>query len=250
MKHKYSIIRGSIVLFFLIFLQDTVMSQVSLPERRRWALTGRFGIMSNNADFGAILKPKMEDGSEWKVNTYFAAAPELVLGFDAVRFRSFDICMHLSALVAQPELMAEGPADKFRVGLAQMGMARMTITFSVNSDGYKMFSLPYHSNHEALLGITGALMYGLNTETTQAARDTLGITAIHGEEFTKALGVYFGWNWRLGNSGWVLGLSGSLMWSLEKKKLFSIETGENSNYESGSIEMAPRLFSAGLGYHF
>jgi hypothetical protein len=112
-----------------------------------------------------------------------------------------------------------------------------------------MFELPYHSNKEAVLGICGMIIRTEKTKLTTYAVDTLKIKKITGE-YSQALGVTFGWNWRLGESGWVMGINGALMFVLNKSYLVEIETDESSPNSSGKIEIAPRILTAGIGYRF
>ena len=79
--------------------------------------------------------------------------------------------------------------------------------------------------------------------------DTLDLKMINGNT-CRAIGFHMGWNWRLGQSPWVFGVSGSIMWKLRKNYLINFETNETSKYTSGTMPFEPRLITAGFGYHF
>ena len=78
---------------------------------------------------------------------------------------------------------------------------------------------------------------------------TVMIKKITGD-YCQALGVTFGWNWRLGESGWVLGINGAVMFVINKSHLAKIEMEDESKYKGDYLDFAPRLITAGLGYHF
>ncbi|MFM9026664.1 MAG: hypothetical protein ACKOQ6_01540, partial [Bacteroidota bacterium] len=84
---------------------------------------------------------------------------------------------------------------------------------------------------------------------TKEATDSLGITELNGNT-CRALGVYIGWNWRLGQSGWVFGISGSVMWEWRKNYLINFETTDEAKFTSGTLPFAPRQITGGFGYHF
>ena len=106
--------------------------------------------------------------------------------------------------------------------MTQIEIAKATVAFSFNgSDPYTMFELPYHSNKEAVLGVTGMIIRTQNTKLTSYATDSLGIKEISGD-YCQALGVNFGWNWRLGQSGWVLGINGAVMFVINKSHLVDV----------------------------
>ncbi len=243
-------------IFYIIFCSigilsaGTLTAQVTIPERSPFSFTVRGGMISNNGDLAAQIRLKTDYHSTWAVNTYYAAAGEAVLGIDVFRLRTTDIVLHLSALGAEPELRAKSPTGDYKVADSQLGLARAAITFSFNSDNYKMFGMPWHTNHEAILGITGSFMYATNIELSSFAKDTLGISAIKGDQPVKSLGVTFGWNWRIADSGWVFGLNGSILWFADAKPLLEIETGEASLYNPDHLTLAPRILEAGIGYHF
>ena len=93
-------------------------------------------------------------------------------------------------------------------------------------------------------------MYATNFELSNFAKDTLGITSIKGDKAVKSLGVTFGWNWRIADSGWVIGLNGSILWFADENPLLKFETGEASLYDPDKLTFAPRILQAGIGYHF
>ncbi|MBP6334436.1 MAG: hypothetical protein KA444_03110 [Bacteroidia bacterium] len=238
------------IVVFLVCFTKIINAQVSVPERSPIFFGVRGGMISNNGDLAAQIRLKTDYDHTWAVNTYYAAAAEAVLGIDVVRLRTTDIVLHISALAAEPELRAKRESGDYRVANSQLGIARAAITFSFNNDNYKMFGMPWHTNHEAILGITGSFMYSTNIELSNFAKDTLGIESIKGDEAVKSLGVTFGWNWRIADSGWVIGLHGSILWFADDKPLLTIETGEASLYNSDKLTMAPRILQAGIGYHF
>ena len=239
----------SIVLF--LSLQSLFVSaQVSIPERSPIAFGVRGGLISNNGDLASQFRLKTEYNSTWSVNTFYATAVEAVLGIDMVRLRTTDIVLHISALGAEPELRAKSETGDHKVADSQLGIARASITFSFNNDNYKMFGMPWHTNHEAILGVTGSFMYSTNFELSQFAKDTLGIVSIDGDRAVKSLGITFGWNWRIADSGWVIGLNGSILWFADENPLMKFNTGEASLYTAGKLTFAPRILQAGIGYHF
>jgi hypothetical protein len=206
--------------------------------------------MSNNHDQAAELLSKFEDGKSYTINTDYAAIGEVELAADIIRMRGACLGMQASALYSHPELKstaADGAMQ--RVAMTEMGIIRANITISFNgSDPYTMFELPYHSNKEAVLGISGMIIKTENTKLTSFAVDTLGINRIKGD-FCQALGVTFGWNWRIGESGWVAGVNGALMFVINKSHLAKVQTDE-ALYSSDYLDFAPRILTAGIGYHF
>lgn len=243
------------IYFLLIFLvfsftSSSAFAQVTIPERSPVAFVVRGGLISNNGDLASQIRLKTNYDNTWAVNTYYAAAAEAVLSIDMIRLRSTDIVLHISALGSEPEIRAKSPTGDYKVADSQLGLARAAITFSFNNDNYKMFGMPWHTNHEAVLGITGSFMYATNFELSRFASDTLGITAIKGDKAVKSLGVIFGWNWRIADSGWIIGLTGSLLWFADENPLLRFETGEASLYNPDKLTFAPRILQAGIGYHF
>ena len=117
------------------------------------------------------------------------------------------------------------------------------------TDPYTMFQMPYHSQNEAVLGVTLMGMRSEDVAVTEMAKDSIGISEIKGG-IAKAAGIYFGLNWRIGESGWVFGVSASLMWHYDRNHWINIKTDESSAYTPGYIDMAPRFAQAGFGYHF
>ena len=236
-------------LFLLVFTSGA-LSQVSLPERNPFKLSVRGGALSNNNDLAAELKSKTNSEVVYTVNTDYAAIGEVELAADIIRLRGACIGMQVSGMYAHPELKAKGPDGSNRVGLTHLGILRANLTVSFNgSDPYTMFELPYHSNKEAVLGITGMIMRTEQTELTSYATNELGIRKIHGE-YCQALGVTFGWNWRLGESGWVIGINAAVMFVINKSHLVEVTTESDSPYTSGLLDFAPRVATAGIGYHF
>ncbi len=246
MKQIYCLL----IFSFFIIQSENSMAQVTIPERSPIAFTVRGGLISNNGDLAAQIRMKTDYDNTWAVNTYYATAAEAVLGIDMIRMRTTDIVLHISALGAEPELRAKSPTGDHKVADSQLGIARASITFSFNNDNYKMFGMPWHTNHEAILGITGSFMYSTNFELSNFAKDTLGITNIKGDQAVKSLGITFGWNWRILDSGWVFGLNGSILWFADENPLMRFETGEASLYNPAKLTFAPRILQAGLGYHF
>lgn len=254
----YSLISGAgrkaplqtfILLLFLSCSLD-MNAQVSLPERNPFKLTFRGGGLSNNNDQAAQLKSKLEDALPVTVNTDYAAIGEVELSADLIRFRGASIHLQVSGLYARPEFKSTGPTGIHRVGLTQVEIARANLVVAFNgSDPYTMFELPYHSNKEACIGIAGMIIRTEKTTLTPYAKDSLGIKSIHGE-YSQALGVTLGWNWRLGESSFVMGINGALMFVINKSHLVTVETEETSSYSTGVLDFAPRVLTAGIGYHF
>ena len=207
------------ILFTINFLNVSgVLAQVSLPERNPLKLTFRGGAMSNNGDLAAELKMKSDGELGYTVDMDYTAIGEAELSIDLLHFRGAGLGIQFSGMFARPEFVA---TDAFgvsqRVALTQIEIARATVSFSFNgSDPYTMFELPYHSNKEAVLGVTGMIIRTQNTKLTSFAVDSLGIKEISGD-YSQALGINFGWNWRLGESGWVLGINGAVMFVINKK---------------------------------
>lgn len=235
----------------LICSSSFLLAQVSLPDRNPLKLMVRAGAMSNNGDLAAELKMKTDGELGYTVNFDYAAIGEAELSIDLLHFRGAGLGLQFSGMFSRPELKATDPfGNKQRIGLTQVEIARATISFSFNgTDPYTMFELPYHSNKEAVLGVTGMIIRTQNTTINSYAMDTLGISEIRGD-FSQALGVNFGWNWRLGQSGWVIGLSGQVMFVINKSHILDITTEENGPYSSGKLDFAPRILTAGFGYHF
>ncbi|REJ80831.1 MAG: hypothetical protein DWQ44_04825 [Bacteroidetes bacterium] len=244
---------GNIAFFIILFVFSfftPAQAQVSMGERSPFAFTVRGGLLSNNGDLATLLRLKTEWDKTWSLNTFYSTHAEAVLGIDLIRLRTTDIVLHLSALGSEPEILAKDQFSEHRVAMSRLGMARATLTFSFNSDGYKMFSMPWHTNHEAILGVTGAYMYATDIVMTDFAKDSLGITQIRAKKPVKSVGLTFGWNWRIASSGWVIGLNGSVMWFADENPLMRFETDEASLYTSGYLTFAPRILQAGIGYHF
>ena len=238
------------LLFVLVALTSSLHAQVSLPERNPCKLSFRGGALSNNADMAAFLKSKTELDNQFTVNTNYTALGEAELAVDIFRFRGAGIGMQVSGLYCRPEFRAKKTGIDQRVALTEMQMVRMNLTVSFNgTDPYTMFELPYHSNKEAVLGVTGMIVRTQNTKLTPYATDSLMIKKISGD-YCQALGVTFGWNWRLGESGWVLGINGAVMFVINKSHLAKIEMEDESKYKGDYLDFAPRLITAGLGYHF
>ena len=243
-------IKYSLVFSFLILTNQLTSAQVSVPERRPIAFSVRGGMVSNNGDLAASLRKKTDYNDAWRINTYYAGALEAVLGIDLIRLRKTDIVLHISALGAEPEIRAKSPTGEHRIANSQLGLARASLTFSFNNDNYKMFGMPWHTNHEAILGITGSFMYATNFELTNFAKDTLGLASIRGDRAVKSIGVIFGWNWRIADSGWIIGLTGSMLWFADAIPLLELKTGEATLYENDKLTYAPRILQFGIGYHF
>ena len=226
-------------------------SQVSLPERNPLKLTIRAGAMSNNGDLAAELKMRSDGELGYTVDMDYTAIGEAELSIDLLHFRGAGLGIQFAGMFARPEFNAtDAYGVSQRVAMTQIEIAKATVAFSFNgSDPYTMFELPYHSNKEAVLGVTGMIIRTQNTKLTSYATDSLGIKEISGD-YCQALGVNFGWNWRLGQSGWVLGINGAVMFVINKSHLVDVITEENAIYSSGKMEFAPRVITAGLGYHF
>jgi hypothetical protein len=245
-------------LLFIAILSTTIFlnvtdahAQVSLPERNPLKLTFRGGAMSNNGDLAAELKMKSDGELGYTIDMDYTAIGEAELSIDLLHFRGAGLGIQFSGMFARPEFIAtDAYGVSQRVAMTQIEIAKATVAFSFNgSDPYTMFELPYHSNKEAVLGVTGMIIRTQNTKLTSYATDSLGIKEISGD-FCQALGVNFGWNWRLGQSGWVLGINGSVMFVINKSHIVDVITEENALYSSGRMEFAPRVITAGLGYHF
>jgi hypothetical protein len=240
------------ILIATIFLNATgANAQVSLPERNPLKLTFRGGAMSNNGDLAAELKMKSDGELGYTIDMDYTAIGEAELSIDLLHFRGAGLGIQFAGMFARPEFIAtDAYGVSQRVAMTQVEIAKATVAFSFNgSDPYTMFELPYHSNKEAVLGVTGMIIRTQNTKLTSYATDSLGIKEISGD-FCQALGVNFGWNWRLGQSGWVLGINGSVMFVINKSHIVDVITEENALYSSGRMEFAPRVITAGLGYHF
>lgn len=250
MKATHSLI-SVFTCFVLACASLSTTAQVSLPERNPIKLTVRAGAMSNNGDLAAQLSKKSDGEFGRTVDLNYAAIGEAELGIDILHFRGAGLSMQFSAMYARPELMSTDETGKStRVGLTQLEIARASLSFTFNgTDPYTMFELPYHSNKEAVLGVTGMIIRTEKTQLTSYATDTLGIESIKGE-YCQAMGLNFGWNWRLGQSGWVLGISGEFMWAINKSRLVNVTTKESSQYTSDRLDFAPRIITAGFGYHF
>ncbi len=234
-----------------IFSQNTASAQVSLPDRNPLKLTFRAGGMSNNGDLAAKLKMKSDGEVGYSVDLDYAAIGEAELSIDLLHFRGAGLGMQFATMFARPEFIATDPYGKSqRAGLTQLEILRASISFSFNgTDPYTMFELPYHSNKEAVLGISGMIVRTEKTALTSYATDSLGIKSIGGE-YSQALGINFGWNWRLGQSGWVIGINGAVMFAVNKSRLVNVDTKETSLYSSDRLDFAPRVITAGFGYHF
>ena len=242
--------RRTLLFIWFCILSANVHGQVSLPERNPFKLSFRGGVLSNNGDLSAILKSKTELDNQYRIDFNYTAIGEAELAAEIFRFRGAGIGMQVSGMYGQPELRAEHNGKFQRVGLTQLQMVRANLTVSFNgSDPYTMFELPYHSNKEAVLGICGMIMRTETTKLTPYATDSLLIRKISGE-YSQALGVTFGWNWRLGESGWVIGINGAVMFVINKSHLLTVESEENSPYSSAKLDFAPRFITGGIGYHF
>lgn len=241
----------SIFFLFSILSSTTTFGQVSLPERNPVKLTFRGGAMSNNGDLAAQLTRKGSGDYGRVVDLNYAAIGQVELGIDVLRFRGSGLSVQFSGMYAHPEFIATDEFGKStRVGLTQLEIARANISFTFNgTDPYTMFELPYHSNKEAVLGITGMIVRTEKTQLTSYATDSLGIESIAGE-YSQAIGINFGWNWRLGQSGWVIGIDGAFTWAANKSRLANVQTKESSPYVSDRLDFAPRIITAGFGYHF
>lgn len=246
-KSKYSLL--AILLFILEV--NVAYSQVSFPDRNPLKLSVRAGVMANNGDLAAQLKMKSDGELGYTVDMDYAAIADAELSIDLLHFRGAGLGLQISGMLSRPELKAtDNYGNSQRVAMTQIEILRATLSFSFNgSDPYTMFELPYHSNKEAVLGISGMIIRTQNTTLTPYATDSLGIESIHGE-FCQALGLNFGWNWRLGQSGWVIGLSGDVMFAINKSRLVDVKTKDSSLYASDRLDFAPRILTAGFGYHF
>lgn len=241
------------LLFLLVLIRSIAFAQgiITPPERSPVSLHARFGLLTNNPDLALKLYDKQDSMNYRTINTGYMAAPELSLNIDIVRYRAIVFGAQLAAVVAQPGLHVKGENTDYLAGLTDLYMAKGTLWLAINTSGdpYSLFSLPYHGQGESVIGITGAFVETKDVTPTQQASDSLGITQLNGNT-SRAVGVYFGWNWRLGQSGWVFGISGSLMWQLEKNYLINFETTDEAKYTSGTLPFAPRLITGGFGYHF
>ena len=237
-------------LLVILSCSTLLKAQVMLPERNPFKLTVRAGAMSNNGDLAANLRSKFDNEVVYSVNTDYAAVGEVELAVDILRFRGASLGMQISGMYSRPEFKAKGQDLNRRVGLTQVEMLRANITISFNgTDPYTMFELPYHSNKEAVLGITGMIIRTEKTKLTSFATDELKIRNISGE-YCQALGVTFGWNWRLGESGWVMGVNGAVMFVINKSHLVEVSMMDDSQLSNDYIDFAPRFLTAGIGYHF
>ena len=237
--------------FAIVVLAIPSQAQVSPPERSPLTIFTRFGLLGSNPDSKVRLFKKDNKSDRWSVRPEYAAAPEFGFSLDLVRFRQATIGCQFSALYAQQELIATDSVDEFRVGLPPVGMIRGSFTLAFGgSEPYTMFALPYHSYNEVVIGVSGGLIQTIDTKPTKMATDSLGITNIKGGNLVQTLGFFLGFNWRLGESGWVMGVCGSMMWTPEKKQLLSVETGEASLFNTGNLIFDPRTAQFTVGYHF
>ena len=237
-------------LFSLLSLQS--VSQVTWRERTRWTWAAKYGVLANNPDYEAQmwLKDNIFGNGGWFVKPYYSAMPELSVSFDAVRMRGAVLGLQVAGSYMESELNAKSQDSKFRMGITPTQMLSGTLTLSFNgTDPYTMFQMPYHSQNEAVLGVTWMGMRSEDVAGTQAVKDTLGVSEINGG-MAKAAGIIFGLDWRIGESGWVLGVSACLMWHYDRNHWINIKTDESSPYTPGYIDMAPRIAQAGFGYHF
>lgn len=238
------------ILVLLLAFATYSHAQVSLPERNPFKLTVRGGAMSNNGDLSAVLRKKANWDDNYKLNINYTAIGEVELSADLLKFRGSGIGMSASVMYGQPEIRAEYKGKFERVALTQLQIVRMNLFLSFNgTDPYTMFELPYHSNKEAVLGVTGMIIRTDQTEMTPFAKDSLGLKDLQ-ERYCQALGVTFGWNWRLGESGWVFGLNGAVMFVINKSYMYKMETEADGPLTSDNMLFAPRLITAGFGYHF
>jgi hypothetical protein len=239
--------------FFILSLGKYASGQgiITPPERSPVSFHARFGLLTNNPDLALKLYDKRDSMNYRTINTGYMAAPEVSLNFDLVRYRAIVFGAQISAIVAQPGLHVKGENTDYLAGLTDLYMAKGTLWLAINTSGdpYSLFSLPYHGQGESVVGITGAFLETKDIKPTQQATDSLGITELNGNT-SRAVGVYFGWNWRLGQSGWVFGINGSLMWQMKKNYLINFETTDEAKYTSGTLPFAPRLITGGFGYHF
>ncbi|HQW22089.1 MAG TPA: hypothetical protein PLI47_02230 [Bacteroidia bacterium] len=248
-KSNYNFLAVLIAIYTLNVSQG--YSQVSLPDRNPLKLTVRAGAMSNNGDLAAQLNMKSDGELGHTVDMYYAAIGDVELSIDLLHFRGAGLGIQFSGMVARPELKSTDTyGNSQRVAMTEIQIIRSTLSFSFNgSDPYTMFELPYHSNKEAVLGISAMVQRTNNTKLTSYATDTLGIESINGD-WCSSLGINFGWNWRLGQSGWVIGISGDVMFVINKSHLVDVKTKESSLYTSDRLDFAPRIITAGFGYHF
>ncbi|MFM9051625.1 MAG: hypothetical protein ACKOKF_04790, partial [Bacteroidota bacterium] len=219
-----------LTLFTLLRLADSsAQGIITPPERSPFSLHARFGLLTNNPDLAVKLYDKRDSANYRTLNTGYMAAPELSLNIDIVRYRAMVFGAQLTAVMAQPGLHVKGDGVDYLAGLTDLYMAKGTLWFSFNTSGdpYSLFSLPYHSQGESVIGITGAFLETKDVLPTKEATDSLGITELNGNT-CRALGVYIGWNWRLGQSGWVFGISGSVMWEWRKNYLINFETTDEA----------------------
>jgi hypothetical protein len=245
-----------LLLFTFISISSIAFAQglgmITPPERSRFSMHARFGLLTNNPDLMATLYQKSDTTIFRTITTGAMAAPELILNFDIVRYRAMNIGLQVSAIAAQPGLhVKDGNGGDYLAGITDLYMAKGTLWFSFNTSGepYSLFSMPYHGQGESVIGFTGMFAETMDIAPTKAASDSLGITNINGNT-CRAIGVQLGWNWRLGQSGWVFGIHGSLMWELDKNYLINFETSEEAGYKAATLPFAPRLITGGFGYHF
>ncbi|HPD53338.1 MAG: hypothetical protein KBA16_02515 [Bacteroidia bacterium] len=238
------------ILVVLLLTALSASAQLGMRTRNPFYLYPRFGVIGNNPDMAAVLKQKLDPTKQRTLDVEYSAAPSLHLGCDIIRLRGAVIGLQATGLYAQPEMLVGGEREKWRAGLGEMYMGQATLFFALNSSGdpYNLFSLPSHSQGESVIGITGAVIQMNEVTPTQRAVDSLGISKINAS-LSRAFGVYIGWNWRLWDSSWVFGINASLMWETGGKHV-EIETSEKSFYRPGTMKFAPRMASAGLGYHF
>lgn len=246
--------KGRLIILLALFGMMSIQSfaQVTWRERTRWTWVAKYGVLANNPDYEAQmwLKDNIFGNGGWFVKPYYSAMPELSVSFDAVRMRGAVLGLQVAGSYMETELNAKSENSKFRLGITPTQMLRGTLTLSFNgTDPYTMFQMPYHSQNEAVLGITFMGMRSEDMAVTQQAKDSIGISEIKGG-IAQAAGIYFGLNWRLGESGWVLGVSACLMWHYDRAHWMSFKTDESSAYTPGYIDMAPRIAQAGIGYHF
>lgn len=240
-----------ISLFGMAICTVNAQGIITPPERSPFSLNARFGLLTNNPDLAVKMYDKQDSTILRTLNTGYMAAPELSLNIDMIRYKALVVGIQLTALVAQPGLHVKGDNVDYLAGLTDLYMAKGTLWLSLNTSGdpYSLFSLPYHGQGESVIGFTGAIMETKDVLPTAQAADSLGITQLNGNT-CRALGVSFGWNWRLGQSGWVFGINGSLMWNWDKNYLINFETTDEAKYTSGTLPFAPRLVTGGFGYHF
>lgn len=240
------------LLFLFLALGITARAQrITVSARSPISISARFGLLTNNPDLSAKLYLKSDTTQFREINTGYMAAPELDLNIDLVRYKALNIGILLSAIVAQPGLHVKGSGTDYLAGVTDLYMAKGTLWFSFNSSGdpYSLFSLPYHGQGESVIGITGAFSETRDIKPAYPATDSLGLVNINGNT-CRSVGVVFGWNWRIGQSGWVFGVSGSLMWSFKDNYLINFETDEEGAYRPATMPFAPRLITGGFGYHF